>query len=128
MSEWRRAVSRGRRDDAEPSVVEVFEAGGATVWKIAGKDIPDLLVGYLGVNHAVEVKTSNAKLRPGQSKCHGAWTGEPPVVARTPAQARKWLRIWAERRTTLNDVLRAEHAACPDVSCDAHPVNRAEGA
>jgi hypothetical protein len=111
MSDWRRAVSTGKRDAAEPEVVEAFEAGGAKVWRISGKDIPDLIVGYLGVNRAVEVKTDRAKLKTGQAKCHAAWTGDPPVIARTPAQARKWLAVWRERRPTLGTLLRAEHEA-----------------
>jgi Holliday junction resolvase len=86
----------GRRDEAEPEVVEEFEREGARVWKITGKDIPDLVVGYLGVNHAVEVKTNRAKLKKGQAKCHAEWTGESPVVARTRAQANKWMRMWRD--------------------------------
>ena len=104
-----RIAGGGRRDSAEPGVKDAFEAGGADVAQLSGKDIPDLLVGYLGVNHAVEVKTNNAKLREGQRRWHQEWSGERPVVARTPAQARKWLRKWADeaKRThaTIEDAL-----------------------
>lgn len=96
MSEWQRAVSIGKRDAAEPEVIEAFERGGAKVWRISGKDLPDLVVGYRSVNHLVEVKTDRAKLRAGQSRCHAEWTGERPVVARTRAHAKKWLRVWSE--------------------------------
>jgi Holliday junction resolvase len=101
----------GRRDGAEPGVVKAFEAGGATVTKLSGKDIPDLLVGFLRETHLVEVKTNQAKLRDGQAEFARTWLGSPVVLARTPAQARKWLAVWRERRPTLGTVLRAEHEA-----------------
>jgi hypothetical protein len=96
VSEWRR-FGKGRRDLAEPDVIKAFRKGGASVRQLTGKDTPDLLVGYLGADHSVEVKTNNAKLRPGQKRLAETWLGAPPVVARTPAQARKWLAIWRER-------------------------------
>jgi hypothetical protein len=100
VSEWQRAVATGgRRDDAEPGVVKAFEAGGATVKKLSGKDVPDLLVGFLRETHLVEVKTNKAKLRDGQAEFARTWLGSPVVVARTPAQARKWLAVWRERVT-----------------------------
>jgi hypothetical protein len=88
-----------RRDEAEPGVVKAFESGGATVRKLNGRDVPDLLVGFLRETHLVEVKTSNAKLRPGQAEFARTWLGSPVVVARTPAQARKWLTVWRQRVT-----------------------------
>jgi hypothetical protein len=87
-----------KRDDAEPGVVLAFLSNGATVDKLpGGNGRPDLLVGYRGRSHLVEVKTNRAKLRPGQKQWAERWCGEAPVVARTPAQARKWLAIWRER-------------------------------
>jgi hypothetical protein len=101
--------SRNRRDKSEPGVVAAFVEGGATVEKL---DRPcDLLVGYLGETHLVEVKTDNGGLTDDQMRFRERWTGKPPVEVRTPAQAKKWLRIWQERRPTLSTVLRAEHEA-----------------
>ncbi len=98
MSEWQRAVATGgKRDDAEPEVIRAFESGGASVTKLVGKDIPDLLVGFLRETHLVEVKTDNARLRDGQKRWAETWLGSPPVVARTAAQARKWLAVWRGR-------------------------------
>lgn len=85
-----------RRDAAERDVIAAFEAGGASVLQLTGRDVPDLLVGYAGQTRAVEVKTNRAKLRPGQAQLAKAWQGSPILVVRTPAQARKWLRTWAE--------------------------------
>lgn len=89
----------GRRDEVEPGVIKAFEAGGATVKQLSGKDVPDLLVGYLLETHLVEVKTNRAKLRDGQAQFARTWLGSPVVVARTPAQARKWLTVWRQRRS-----------------------------
>lgn len=116
MSEWRRAVSLGKRDDAEAGVVEAFEEGGASVARISGKDIGDLVVGYLGIDHWIEVKTNKAKLRDGQKRWADTWKGERPSIARTPAQARKLLRQWLERATSLSTLLRANAAAVATMS------------
>ena len=97
-----------RRDEAEPAVVKAFEAGGATVAKINGRDVPDLLVGYLRETHLVEVKTSDAKLRRGQREFARTWLGSPVLVVRTPAQARRWLKVWSGRAASLAPVLRAQ--------------------
>jgi len=84
---------RNRRDTAEPEVVEAFLEGGATIERL---DRPcDLLVGLAGVNHLVEVKTNQARLRETQETFRKRWRGGKPVVVRTAAQARKWLRMWS---------------------------------
>jgi hypothetical protein len=110
MSEWRRTVNTGRRDLSEPAVVDAFREGGATVVKHSGKDEPDLFVGFAGAWRPVETKTSNGKLTPGQLRWWREVAKAEPVVARTPAQAKKWLAVWRERRPTLGTV-RAEHEA-----------------
>jgi len=87
----------GRRDAAEPEVIAAFRSGGASVQQLSGRDVPDLLVGYLGVTRLVEVKTNRATLKPGQRRWAETWLGEAPCVARTAPQARKLLNVWAER-------------------------------
>ncbi len=82
------------RDEYEPEVIRAFRQGGATVQPLSVKHAPDLLVGYLGVNHLVEVKTDNAMPSPEQQAWMNAWRGEKPIVVRNAAQARKWLRMW----------------------------------
>lgn len=89
-----------RRDDSEPGIVKAFRDGGATVdYLPGGNGRPDLLVGFLRESHLVETKTNNGKLRESQKKWADEWLGSPVVVARTPAQARKWLTVWRERVT-----------------------------
>lgn len=52
------------RDANEPEIVEAFERLGCSVERI---DVPcDLIVGFLGVTHLVEVKTERGKLTQAQ--------------------------------------------------------------
>jgi hypothetical protein len=86
-----------KRDDSEPEVVAAFVEGGATVWKISGANVPDLVIGFLGRTHAVEVKTGNACLSAGQLAAFGpggGWAGEPVQIARNGPQAKRLLRVW----------------------------------
>jgi hypothetical protein len=102
----------GRRDAVEPSVVEAFEAGGATVERLpGGGGRPDLAVGFLGLTHFVEVKCDRQGLSSAQVEWSRTWAGEPPRIARTPAQARKLLRQWRDGAPTLTHVLRAAAAS-----------------
>ena len=101
MSLHRRAA---KRDDSEREVIDTLEAGGATVQQLSGEDVPDLLVGLRGVNFLIEVKTGNAKLKPGQAKWHEGWGGAKVEVVRNAAQARKFLLTASLR---LADLLRS---------------------
>lgn len=60
-------ASRGRRDANEPEVVQALRAAGAMVWRIEQRDLFDLLVGYRGKWHLLEVKTDHGKLEDGQA-------------------------------------------------------------
>jgi hypothetical protein len=94
-------VYGARRDNSEPGVVKAFRAGGASVdFLPGGNGRPDLLIGFLRETHLVETKTDGAGLRASQKEWAAKWLGSPVVVARTPAQARKWLAIWRERHPT----------------------------
>jgi hypothetical protein len=103
----------GRRDACEPEVVKAFEEGGASVAKLSGNGLPDLLVGFMGHDHLVECKTGRAGLRTSQKSFAAVWRGGPPVVVRTAPQARRWLGVWRERYTSLSSVLRAQAQAGP---------------
>lgn len=87
----RRAANRDLR---EPQIIDALEEAGATVQQLSAKGVPDLLVGYLGQTHLIEVKTDNATLNEDQEKWHREWKGEPVQVVRNEAQAKKWVRIW----------------------------------
>lgn len=87
-----------RRDASEPEVVDAFLDGGATVIKHSGKDECDLVVGYRGRNHCVEVKTGNRQPSEDQAKWAREWRGGPVLVIRNAAQAKKAMRVWDEER------------------------------
>ena len=93
-----------KRDCNEQPIIDEFERLGAVVQQLSSRDVPDLLVGFLGTTHLVEVKWENAQLTPGQATWHKRWakSGERPEVVRSPAHARKciviWTREFAERQ------------------------------
>jgi hypothetical protein len=78
-----------KRDASEPDIVETLEGIGCDVTKLSDTDLPDLLVGYRGKLHLMEVKTGNAKLRPGQEEFRARMEecGVTVKVVRTPSQA-----------------------------------------
>lgn len=86
---------RHRRDKAEPGIVRVFLDAGASVDKLEGKGTADLLVGYQGVNHLVEVKSGDkAKLTPAQVEAHACWQGEPIQICRNDDEAAHLVHVW----------------------------------
>jgi hypothetical protein len=78
-----------KRDAAEPDIVETLQGIGCEVTKLSDTDLPDLLVGWRGKLHLIEVKTGNAKLRPGQEEFRArmAECGVTVKVVRTPPEA-----------------------------------------
>lgn len=69
-----------RRDQNEDEIVVALRTIGATVYRIDGKDVVDLLVGFRGVNYAIEIKMPKSKLKPGQQEWHDNWKGQCAVV------------------------------------------------
>lgn len=92
-----------RRDTNEPEIVEALEGAGATVTRLDGDGVPDLLVGFRGRSFLIEVKLplgprggksarresegGRGDLTKAQVTWWDAWTGEPAVVVRSPAEA-----------------------------------------
>ena len=85
----RRSVSgdpvrhRGRTDGTQTEIVKALRKLGATVavTSALGDGFPDLVVGWRGVNHLVEVKNgslspSKRELTPDEEKFHATWRGE----------------------------------------------------
>lgn len=97
------AFSRAkRRDTNEPEIVNALVAAGAVVTRLDGDGVPDLLVGFRGRSFLLEVKLplgprggvhhhgtegSRGDLTPAQVKWWDAWSGEPAIVVRSPAEA-----------------------------------------
>jgi hypothetical protein len=115
------------RDAAEPGIRAEVEKAGGTWQPLNGKDIPDALVGFAGQTELWEIKTGNAKLKPGQDRWHKAWRGSPVRVVRTEAHARKALRAMAEAAPTLCDVVRALTNALPRPEAIVSSPTRRDG-
>ena len=77
---------RGRVDQNHSEIVAALRAIGAGVVSIAGlgDSVPDLLVGYRGVNHILEVK------RPGLKDHAPKDRGERERLERQAAWAEAW--------------------------------------
>lgn len=78
---------KARVDANQADVVSSLRAIGATVQHLhdVGQGCPDILVGFRGVNYAVEIKDgskppSQRKLTPQQVEWHESWKGQVDVV------------------------------------------------
>ena len=81
LEEW--AELRAKSDANAHQIVEKLRGIGASVAYIGSPfqvpGIPDLLVGWRGVTHLMEIKNpaTKGKLKPGQEKFRQEWTGGP---------------------------------------------------
>ena len=87
-----RRASRIDRNQTE--IVTAYRGVGATVELThgQGKGFPDLVVGFRGLTHLVEVKDgekppSARKLTPDQVEWHAAWRGSPVHVVKNVDEA-----------------------------------------
>lgn len=76
-----------RIDANQPDIVQALRTMGASVQSLAsvGKGCPDLLVGFLGANYAIEIKDeskppSKRVLTPDQVVWHYGWRGQVAIV------------------------------------------------
>ena len=76
-----------QRDANEPEIIEALKAKGAIVWRLNGKGIPDLLVGYKSVTILAEVKTAKGKTKPAQDVFFGTWSGGKACIVKTVEEA-----------------------------------------
>jgi len=74
-------------DGNHRAIVEALEAAGAVVQSLAavGDGCPDILAGYRGVNHLIEVKDgslppSGRLLTPKQKAWHARWQGKACIA------------------------------------------------
>ena len=81
-----------KRDAIHSAVVDAFKDMGLSVYDAAhaGHDFPDLVIGWAGLTHLVELKTGNAPLTPGQKSFAAAWRGSPVVILRSVTEAVDW--------------------------------------
>ena len=88
-------------DANQSDVVAALRAIGASVALLhrVGGGVPDLLVGYRGIDGTVEVKRddvkpSQRKLRATQVEWHQSWQGRPPVTVESPQEAVDIVSAW----------------------------------
>ena len=64
-------------DGNHSEIVEALRSIGASVQDLSreGKGCPDILVGYEGQNHIIEIKTDSGKLTTDQVGWHSKWKG-----------------------------------------------------
>lgn len=84
MSINRRAA---KRDANERPIIDALEAVGASVLQVSEKGAMDLVVGFQGATHVLEVKAPGKGLTPDQKDFHEAWRGSRIHVVETPEQA-----------------------------------------
>lgn len=66
-----------RRDKNEPQIIhQLSMIPGLTIVQLSQKNIPDLLIGYQGVNYLVEIKTPKGKTKAGQENFLATWQGQ----------------------------------------------------
>lgn len=74
---------RAKRDRNESEMLKALKTiPGLSVVALSAKDVPDLLIGYLGANFLVEVKNKKGRnrLQKGQSEFIASWNGQAAVV------------------------------------------------
>lgn len=74
-----------KRDAAEAAIVKGLRDLGASVLLLDSrvKGVPDLLVGFRGVNHLLEVKSKGGRLSDAQQEWMLLWRGRHPDVVFT---------------------------------------------
>jgi hypothetical protein len=95
-----------RRDGNHKAVVDRFRALGCSVFETdrVGEGFPDLVVGCIGVNHLVEVKSletryGRAGLSGSQAQFNNAWRGSKVWLVCSEDEATAVVQNW--RRGTL---------------------------
>ena len=69
-------------DANQHAIVKVLRKRGATVQTLhrVGQGVPDLLVGFLGHNLLMEVKTEDGSLTKREAEWHRRWRGTVHIV------------------------------------------------
>lgn len=83
-----------RRDGPESEIVSAFRACGFSVEPISRRNVPDLLVGRLGITRVIEVKRPGEDLSDGQREWWAGWLGNPPIVVESVEDVAKLARCW----------------------------------
>ena len=71
-----------RTDSNQQEIINALRSIGASVQDLSkvGCGVPDILVGYRGQNHLVEIKADKNKLTDRQVRWHNEWHGNVLVI------------------------------------------------
>ena len=81
------------RDENERDIVDALRKRDASVVRISGPGVPDLLVGYQGRTLLLEVKAEKGKLTIAQRAFFDTWLGGPVRVVRCIDDAMRALEL-----------------------------------
>ena len=92
---------RGRVDENHAAIVDLLRGFGCSVISTAGvgDGFPDLVVGFQGVTHQIEIKDgdkspSRRRLTDDEREWHATWRGEAVYVLESARDAEQLVRQW----------------------------------
>ena len=92
---------RGRVDANHTAIVSLLRSFGCSVISTAGvgDGFPDLVVGFHGVTHLIEIKDgekspSKRRLTPDEEEGHATWQGDPVCITESLRGAEELVRKW----------------------------------
>ena len=92
---------RGRVDENHAAIVDLLREFGCSVISTAGvgDGFPDLVVGFQGVTHLIEIKDgdkspSRRRLTDDEREWHATWHGEAVYVLESAREAEQLVRQW----------------------------------
>jgi len=92
---------RGRVDENHAAIVDLLREFGCSVISTAGvgDGFPDLVVGFQGVTHLIEIKDgdkspSRRRLTDDEREWHATWRGEAVYVLESARDAEQLVRQW----------------------------------
>lgn len=110
MSVRRRAA---KRDANERPIIDALKAVGASVLQVSESGAMDLVVGFRGVTHVMEVKGEGEGLTEDQEKFHSGWVGSRISIVFTPSDALRAIGVETAERRPWTDEERAELLPAP---------------
>lgn len=113
-----------KRDENEEMIVKALRRCGASVYHLADKGIPDLLVGWCGKMFLLEVKGEKGRLTKAQKDFRASWKGPKSIIVKDMVGA---LAAIGALQTREIDLSATTTAACTGhlvhdeyVSCPVH--------
>ena len=92
---------KGRLDENHAAIVDLLRGFGCSVISTAGvgDGFPDVLVGFQGVTHLIEIKDgdkspSRRRLTDDEREWHATWRGEAVYILESARDAEQLVRQW----------------------------------